>query len=171
MKKEFGKALRSIFPRKLKEEFPDFTPFHEKSEMLGSGERAYYFQASKDVKIFLLLVPNIKAPNDFTLEIGWSILNRFPKINSKPYGRISSGRGEFKHPECILRLSQLWSNMDPWWEVAPYHFGTDWQKNYDPVPKEEAVAKVTPLVVDAIQKFKFFGHPYLLEFLASLAKS
>ena len=156
MRKEYGKVLRGQFDKKLSEDVPDFKHVNVKSKYIFPGERAYAWEVSDKICCWLILVPDQDADLRFTVEIGWSRLGRFPELTMRPSATLEGKEDKiYTEKECILRLSQLWSNLDPWWGDTKVSI------DLTPIPKEKASNAVKELVRESIDKIKEQGLPFL----------
>ncbi len=122
----------------------------------------------------MVLQPNLKGYESFTVEIGWSKLGRFPELGMRPSMQPpSADHAEFAQPEYVCRLGKDLLGADYWWEVEPFERGLTpeqclaiLQKRLDPIPADQAASRVKPHVVDAIRCLETLGLPYLQGFVA-----
>lgn len=175
MRKEYGKVLRPYFSKKMIEAAPDFKETKVNSAYLWPGERAFCRSEGDSIKCWIVLSPNPKGYDDFTVMIGWSTVGRYPELNVTPSMITpSSDRKEFEQEEYLIRLPQLWTNDDRWWVVKgfePSFSLEELEQSMSPISTDDAKSSVIPLVNDAIQKIIDVGIPYLTEFVnAKLAK-
>lgn len=170
MRKEFAKALRDQFAKKIEAEFTDFEPYPEKSMYLFPGERAYYRAVDDQLWLFIVCSPDSKGHERFTIELGWSTLERFPEIGMRPNCAASSSREEFVKPEAMLRLDGL-GQIPEWWAIEetadPFELSNlRLEKMARKVSAAEARGLVTPRLQEAFEALKSYGIPYLDERVA-----
>jgi hypothetical protein len=177
MRKEYGKALRALFAAEMKTRFPQFDATKVKSQYLFPGERAFCWNPREPIRCWVVLKPNLKGHESFTVEIGWSKRGRFPELGMRPSLHAPrEGHSEFTQPEYFCRLGKDRLGDDYWWEVEPFEwnptadrFLAAIQKQLEPIPTDQAVARVSPQVTDAIGCLATVGLPYLEDFVAHCA--
>lgn len=167
MRKEYTKALRKAFDAQMAAVIPDFAVTKPQSKFAFPGERYYCRSIGDKLRLWIALVPNPKA-EEFTVEVGWSRLGRFPELPARPPAFVPTvERVEFSRDEYFTRLACLWSKDDYWWSIESFDFcdimGAISQRA-SPVTPEAARQKVAPMVEDAIAKLRVYGLPYLDEF-------
>jgi hypothetical protein len=177
MRKEYGKALRDLFDLEIKAWLPAFKPLQSKSMYLFPGERVYYRIPREPIYCLIILVPSQKDADEFTIEIGWSKLGRFPESGTRPSLQLpTAARTEFEQAEYVCRLSDLWTREDVWWRVGatakldilnPKDQLEALMARVKPVSPEDAQAAVQGPVEDAIEKLRVHAIPYLDEFARS----
>lgn len=177
MRKEYGQALRALFTAEMQSRLPQFEPSQVKSKYLFPGERVFCWNPQESIRCWIILQPNLKGHESFSVEIGWSKLARFPELSMRPsFSSPSEDRAEFDEPEYVCRLGKDRLGEDYWAEVEAFRCGLTeaecmaiLQEQLRPIPPEEAKAKVQPHVVDAVDRLVRFGVPYLEQFAASCA--
>jgi hypothetical protein len=173
MRKEYGKALRQYFSKKMRETLPDFKEEKVKSVYLWPGQRAFGRTVAGSLTCWIVLSPSLKDYEEFTVLIGWSTLGRYPELSVIPsIQRPSPDRAEFRQPEYLTRLPQLWTHQDEWWVIEafkPVFTVEEMTARMAPIPAGVAEEKVIPRVEDAIRKVMEFGIPYLSAFVESRA--
>jgi hypothetical protein len=167
MRKEYGKALRTLFSAKMKQEFSQFDEVKVKSIYFWAGDRAYRWSVTDQLHCWMVLSPSKKDYDEFNLLIGWSKLGRYPELSMVPCADAPSiERVEFEKDEYLTRLPSLWTNKDEWWVVNKFHAPasvSELQASIKPIPANEAMAAVQPFVEDAVAKIREFAIPYLEE--------
>lgn len=171
MRKEYGKALRKLFSSEMKRRLPQFVPVKVSSIYILPGERAFCWTPAEPVHLWILLCPDQKDREAFTVELGWSKLGRFPELSMRPsFEAPSSGRDEFTLDEYVCRLGMLVSGLDYWWELESLDkldsqdaYMAYLQAKVSPVSPEEATRIVQPHVEDAVEKLCLYAVPYLKE--------
>lgn len=152
MRSALGKELRKRFEARLGEALPGFKPV--KNAEIPSGDRLYAWQIGPNLTFFLHL--ELHTMKDwFTLTLAWSEKNSWPaflwmSVDDPP-----------RDGEKRFRLRQLWGieQREPWWELAPEPTLEDPLR--PPVPVGEALARVEPLVEDAIHHLLGEGLDYI----------
>jgi hypothetical protein len=173
MRKEYSRVLRDSFAKLIKANVPKFKPAKVKSQYLWPGERDFLWDTKELVHVYVILSPSLKGHDEFTIDIGWSRLGRFPEIGARGSRSPTAERKEFQEMEFACRLSALWSDVDEFWK-----FYDDRALMSDPmqhilsqaqdITQEQAEATVKPHVEDAIDKLVNYGLPYLDAFVESL---
>lgn len=179
MRKEYGNALRREFTAQMKVKLPQFHPVKISSIYVWPGERAFRWIPVEPIHLWILLCPDQKGREAFTVEIGWSRLGRFPELGMRPSFELpSSRRDEFKVDEYVCRLGVQAAGDDYWWELESLE-GLDSQEAYmaylrrqaNPISPQEATGAVRAHVGDAMEKLLLHGVPYLDEFRRSCRPS
>ncbi|MHC9541273.1 MAG: hypothetical protein AB9903_17350 [Vulcanimicrobiota bacterium] len=164
MRKEFGKALRALFSKAMKERLPLFREVKVTSIYCGPGERAFCREVSPSLRLWIVLSPSPRDYDMFTILVGWSRRDRYPELSMIPSIRMpDEGHGEFDEAEYLTRLPSLWSHNDTWWVIRePLQEVTieALMKQLEPIPPEEAQRLVAPLVDDSLQALERNALPY-----------
>lgn len=167
MRKEYSRVLRTLFTKKMKVELPEFVETKVKSIYFFPGDRAFAWAVSKEIVFWIILSPSKKDYDEFNVLVGWSKLGRYPELSMVPCAeRPSPERSEFAHVEYLTRLPYLWTRDDDWWVVKKWvqAKNTDELKaQLEPIPSDEALGQVEPVVDDCIQKLKGFAIPFFRE--------
>lgn len=174
MRKEYGRALRTIFESELRLRLPQFEPVHVTSAFLWPGERAFRWTPMDGHACWILLLPDKKGREPFTIEVGWSTLGRFPELSVRPSPEgPNPAREEFGRDEYVCRLGNTQFGRDYWWEIERLQAPTDpaealrtLERQTRRVSAEEASTRIAPLVDDALGAFEQHGLPYLAEWVA-----
>jgi hypothetical protein len=152
---------------------PRFREVPLESMYLNPGERVFEWRHSEALRLFLLLVPDLKGGERFTVELGWSARGRFPELGMRPSMRPPRRAAELEEEEYICRLGELCKGGDYWWRLgAPPALsvaGTvaTLQAQIAPMGMAEAREIVQPVVADAVTQLKRHGVPYLEDWLES----
>ncbi|MDH3207144.1 MAG: hypothetical protein OEO79_11065 [Gemmatimonadota bacterium] len=118
MRKEYRKAVRELFSRRLDEMLPNFHAVKLKSPLLFGGESVFRWAAGGELVCFVILVPDPKGRQSFTVELGWSGLGRFPEGSSRPTLMLGPDDPDpVDVEEGIVRLGNLASRDDSWWDL------------------------------------------------------
>ncbi len=171
MKKEYGKALRQLFAKRMKAELPGFRETRVKTIYLFPGERAYLWAVNERLYCWIVLSPSPKDYDEFTLLVGWSKLGRYPELSCIPCMQSpTADHAEFEQDEYLIRLPQLWTDKDKWWVVKAFKLARSTDEllaQMAPVPADEAIRQVAPKLDDALEKLKSQGLSYLQMFVQS----
>ena len=178
MRKEYGKALRTLFAAEMATRLPQFAANKAKSNYLFPGERAFYWNPQDTIRCWVILQPNLKGHESFTVEIGWSKLARFPELSMRPsFHSPDEGHAEFAQSEYVCRLGKDTVGEDHWWEVEAFRCGLTeaeciaiLEEQLKPIPDDDAMARVKPHVLDAVERLVRLGLPYLETFVAHCAE-
>lgn len=128
MERKLKKRLFDLFAENMQKALPTFRPFKAKSSYVWPGELIWQDgETIADTSLFIIVSPESKGRDQFTVELGWSKLRRFPELAQRP-SLVSQVDFEHchDHREATLRLSSLTDHIS-WIDV-----------NYDEV--EVAVA-------------------------------
>jgi len=192
MGKAFNQAVRACFARSIAERLPRFEPWRGKSPTLFSGERVWRWVPLEPLHCFVLLVTSPKGYNEFTVELGWSRLARFPELSMRPSPeRPGRGEAEREREEYICRLPELAWGEDRWWRVGeeraspveadaaaegarPEAIAADLLaqaiSQTRALSADEARRVAAPLVAEAIAQLATVGVPYLERFVATFRR-
>lgn len=86
MRKEYGQALKTVFEKAMVQHLPDFVPTKDRSGYVFPGERTFRKRIEGVVDLWVVLSPNQKL-DEFSVELGWSRLARFPELAIRPAHR------------------------------------------------------------------------------------
>ena len=118
MRKEYRKAVRARFIRGLLEALPGFELVKVKAPLLFGGETVFRWAASDSLHCFVILVPDAKGRQAFTVELAWSAAARFPEATSRPTLMLGpEAPWPVDVPEGIVRLGDLTDGQDTWWSL------------------------------------------------------
>lgn len=179
MRKELSKALKEAFTQAMAAELPRFRETPIRSMYLNPGERVFSWEAAGAANLFVILVPHPKGPDQFTIELGWSVLGRFPELSMRPSLRLPKRGEEFQESEYVCRLGEVAGGSDRWWSLAkapvpaPTVAGAlaALRERIAPLPAAEARALVQPAVADAVALLERNGVPYLEAWLEQSGKA
>jgi hypothetical protein len=165
MRKEYGKALRSLFSSQMTRAASHFEAVKVKSVFFSPGDRAWRWQANERLHCWIVLSPSKKDYDEFTVLIGWSRRARYPELSMVPCAELPTpGREEFAREEYLTRLPYLWGDDDQWWVVKEFRAAqsvAELAASLQPIPPSEARDAVDPQVRDPIGKIVEIGLPYL----------
>lgn len=164
MRSELGKAVRKRFGERLKEALSQFDAIKGEKQ-IAPGSSLYQWRLGPNLDFYLLL--QVHHTEDwFTLELAWTRNGRWPAFAMLP----GTPDGEPKNGDLRFRLGRLWADPreDVWWQLAPRPpAGADFDAYTKRVPVAEALARVEPLVEDAVQRLVRYGMPYLAKVSAA----
>jgi hypothetical protein len=176
MRKEYGKVLRERFSALMKQHLPQFQPTkYPAHPYVWPGDRIFRWIPREPLHCFIILVPDKKGYDDFTLEIGWSTLGRYPEV-ARGIALPTPERTEFEESEFLCRLPRLvFSLLDDGWGVSinSWNRYTEYSAEEHvhaalaPLSVEEARAAMIPAVEEAMKLLLSHGMPYLEEFVKS----
>lgn len=170
MRKEFGKVLRESFSRQMKSVAPEYTEVKVESQYIWPGERAFRKTMDEQLSCWVVLSPNPKGYDEFTLMLGWSNFGRYPELSAIPsLLSPTPDHSEFAEKEYLIRLPELWSGKD-WWVIKKPVVTSSvlqLQASIAPVSPKAAVDLVLPQVEAAISKLVDIGIPYLNNYIDS----
>ncbi|RRR70640.1 MAG: hypothetical protein EI684_13025 [Candidatus Viridilinea halotolerans] len=170
MRKEFSKALRTSFSKKMQTLVPQFHPEKVTSSYCWPGERAFCNRIDESLCCWIVLSPSPKDYDEFTLLLGWSIYGKYPETGVVPLLNLPTpDHKEFAQPEYLMRLPQLWTESDPWWVIKPFTVAltsAQLQASLTPLTQAETEVLVLPQVEAAFGKLLEVGLPYLAKYVA-----
>jgi hypothetical protein len=156
MRSELGQAVRRQFRNRLREEIRHFDEVRAERQ-IGPGSRLYHWHVGPALDFYVLLQMH-QQEDWFTLELAWTHHGRWPAYALLP----GSPDAEPREGDLRFRLGDLWTRDDVWWQLAPRPTGDASFEEYTKrVPIAEALAKVQPLVEDAVQRLVHYGLPYM----------
>ncbi len=173
MRKEYRWAVRERFSRGIAELLPGFVPRKVRSQLLFGDETVFAWEAGQGLLVFVLLVPDAKGRQSFTVELGWSVHNRFPEGSIRP--SIILGPTEEIPPdleEAIIRLGSLVSPTDLWWDLPDPALERPGdlealRAGLEPIERDIAIAHAEAAVSAALDTLMEKGLP-LLESVAAV---
>jgi hypothetical protein len=175
MRKQLGKAVRRRFELRLKETLPQFKTLPPAACPFGG--RLFEWGVRPDLSAFLFL--QIGPQDEFTIECAWSGDGRYPFDiplgNPLDYPGAEVRRDRPQEGRFRFRLGNLWeARRDVWWYLAPRpslaalqaQLSAVTHGTYQEPPLDEALAKVDPLVDEAISRVRDHAVPYFLRVAA-----
>lgn len=161
MKKEYKKALKESMSSMLKNEDLGFLEYKEKSQYLIPGDIAFVKPISSELLLLLILIPHRSGAEQFSIEIGWSKMGRFPHLGFRPSGHPKEDQSEFSENEFVCRLSELWGEPNKWWTIEDIPTSPkSIRESLKKIEKSDAMVRVEPMVEDAIMHVRKYGLPY-----------
>jgi hypothetical protein len=178
MGKFFNAAVRKQFAAAIAVAAPQFAPAKASSRHAWPGECAFSWTPQAGIKCWLSLVTNHKGNNEFFLECGWSIQDRYPELTSRPsLAGMEAADNVERFPEFMCRLSSLGSTPGAW-RYRPKEIDDlpeaerllpEVHALMAPLSPEQAEEIARPLVADAVEAFKKLGVPFLTRCANKLA--
>jgi len=164
MRKDLAKAVIDRFSERLGELIPGFK--RDRKEAAPSGSAL--FRLSSGTLTFFVLLQLHRNEDWFTVELAWSARGHLPETSD---GQVPDT--DMPPTEAAFRLGKLWApKRDVWWELAPKPPDGAGILDYMlRVPLPEAMARVEPLVDDAVAKIHDHGAPVFKRVLESQSKS
>ena len=160
MKSRLAALLKKRFAVELCAQIPSFVSVEEQT---GPSRWQHFQWKVADSLIFsvILVIPESKKGDRFTVEIGWNTTTSFP-------GELgpSSDPSESGLKGVRFRISKLWSKREKWWWLGPEEtLETALKKLNDeqylkPEDIEPKMIAIEPTVTDAVAMIKRYGLPY-----------
>ena len=163
MRKEYGRVLRELFAQRMREAHPEFSQTKVSTIYFIPGDRAFEKKVDGGTSLWINLHIDSKL-ECFNVEIGWSDFGRWPEQGMRLSEIRPGNKTEFDEKEYLTRLPFLWTEIDAWFEIEPFDPDVsvqDLMKKMEPLDKEEAHARVAPVVEECIEKISRFAVPYL----------
>jgi hypothetical protein len=188
MRKQYRQAIEKVFSSELLKVDPQFEKLAVKALCKYDGETAFAKKTEK-ATLFISLIPDPKGGEEFSVEIGWSTLHRFPELSMRPNVISATDRTEYNKAEGMLRLTSFSRKPSFGWKFSgvvsqfesKYFSIPDVMKS---TPKEvieqdlkriptqnEAIETIKNAVDEAMAELKENGFRYLEEYLSSVQPS
>ena len=138
----FAKSVHGIFLPRIE----GFVQMKDPSQYTWPGESVY---VCRDDFLWLVIIvsPDPKGRDAFTVEVGWSKLTRFPELGMRPSGFASQSLNEWRNDEFVCRLNSISVTLPEFWTlVSSLDNGSD---------------QIRAQLSDAAQKTEEHGIPYL----------
>jgi hypothetical protein len=171
MRKEYAKALRDAFAKRMREDVPQFELQRVASDYVIPGERLFRWIPVEPIHCWVILKPDAKGREAFTVEVGWSTRGRFPELSMRPTPLASPAQPEaLERDECVARLPELRVGEDRWWTLPDPAVERPGDlaalvASLEPISASAARQAVAPLVDDAVAAVREYGVPYLRKFV------
>ena len=93
----------------MTEALPSFAPFNEKNLYLWPSEKVWVDATTfTNATLYILFCPESKGRDQFTIELGWSKLRRFPELIQRPSLAFKADfENCYERQEVITRLPYL----------------------------------------------------------------
>jgi len=165
MKKEYGKSLRKLFDDLIIEVANEYKPF-KPTESSFAGQKVYCSNKDEGPWRFIILSPSPTGADEFTVEIGWSRLQRFSDLKMRP-SFVKPADAIKKEQEYLCRLPVLSMGKDYWWPVGeqlsllktdPLKAAIEGARK---IPDEEALKTVTQVLRLVKKDLVEYGLPFL----------
>lgn len=174
MRKEYSKLLKDLFSQRLEEIAPEFKEI-KVPDPVYPGQRTYQWIPSQGLLCFIILVPSPKGDDRYTIELGWSTLGKFPRIEEMgswiTIYKLTPERKEYDLPVCICRLGNIHSGKDIWWGI-----GNKWDVsklkfedfiNPEPITREEVTMQILSSLDEVMPLLVESGISFLKKFAES----
>jgi len=147
MKTAYRSAVVKRFHMLFSEQFPQFVLRMGRDKDM-PGSRLYRRVVSDSLVLFVYLIIHDNA-DEFNIDIGHGPDGSPPDETFfvKPAEMAAS-------PASLFRLTEFWTDHDPWWVVEPFRSGND------ALPEQTYLPRVEALVTDAVARFAEYGQPY-----------
>ena len=109
-------GLRSSLEKLVPDELPGYEFYSGNSEYVWSGE-VVLATRREGVSFFVVFSPHTQDTRGFTVDVGWSRLNRFPEIDMRPCAdKPDSQHTEFGQDEYFTRVGLVSGGAERWWK-------------------------------------------------------
>lgn len=176
MRKEYGKALRTLFAEGMQKRLGDWRPVPAPAPWYWPGERLYMHPAPEGMWLLILLEPDIKDHDAFSLSVGWSRLSRAPQLSMRPAMEAPRSAQALMRDEYLCPLPQLIPQRPcrdgrlADWLIDPRSASCNPLEVFAAfVERQQARLRLAPLVEDALNALVEWGLPYLEQVLAQEA--
>ena len=168
MRKEYRKAVREVFSRRLRRMAPDLELVKVESPLLFGGETVFQWAPGGGFIGWVLLVPDSKR-QAFTVEVGWSNVGEFPEFGMRPSVMLGPDEpAPVDVPAGFVRLGGLASGTDVWWNLPdpallePADL-TALQASLEPIDLDAATRDAEAPVKAALEMLRGHGLSFLQE--------
>ena len=168
MRKEYRRAVREEFAERLADLAPGFRLAKVESPLLFGGESVFQWSPGGGFIGWLLLIPDTKR-QAFTLEVGWSRVERFPELGMRPSVMLGPDDAlPVDVPEGFVRLGGLSARTDLWWELPDPALArpsdlSALAVSLEPISRGQAAAHAAKPVAAAMQVVDGHALPFLEE--------
>jgi hypothetical protein len=118
--KNLKKRVIALFTAHMQAELPSFVPFTKKSEYFFSAEKVWEDTSIvPGARLYIIFSPEFNGRDQFSIELGWSKLHRFPQVLRRPSLSFES---EFRNchqlDEATARLPKIISlHFESWIDI------------------------------------------------------
>lgn len=181
MRKEYGKALRTLFADGMQKRLGDWRPIPAPAPWYWPGERLYMLPAPGGLWLLILLEPDVKDHDAFSLSVGWSRLARAPQLSMRPAMEAPQSMQALARDEYLCPLPRLIPQRPHRdgrfadWLIDPRSSSNDptevlaaFVERQHALDAGQARLRLAPLVEDALNALVEWGLPYLEQALATL---
>src|SRR6266511_191032 len=120
MRKEYTKILKQKFKEQLKDVAPKYEEIKVNNPVY-SGQSTYQWSPCEGGVCFVILIPNPKGDDTYTIEVGWSTSGSLPTVLQGSWittYKLTPDHKEFDLPVCICRLGNIYAGKDVWWSIG-----------------------------------------------------
>jgi len=172
MRKEYKSILKKLFAERLKVIAPEYEEIKVKNPVY-SGQSTFMWSPCEGISCFIILVPNPKGDDSYTIEVGWNNSEEFPRITQGSWITIykpTIERKEFDLPICICRLGSIYEGKDIWWSIGKVYDVTkvkfeDYSVKQIPIPINDAINDVRNSLDNSMRILVDHGLAYLNDFV------
>lgn len=174
MRKEYSKAVRDLFTARMQAELPEWRSVTAPKPWYWPGERVFVRDRHVAAWLVVVLVPDLKDHDAFSVEIGWSIHKRVPELSMRLCGDDPRDTTPLNRDEYLCQLSELIPNREKLhgyvasWVIDPRTFSMHTDEvqaalleRQTKLSAAQARSAVAPFVDDAILALTQYGIPYL----------
>lgn len=118
MGKAFNRAVEIAFAVQLSERAADFVPA-KPDRIYGwpCGERAFV-RKGRGRADWLSLCFSKDGRDEFTVDIGWSYLNRYPQLPARPTSKSPAELVQSQASEAFVRVRSISESQLDWWSAT-----------------------------------------------------
>ncbi len=165
MKKEYGKLLRKLFDDLIVEVANEYKPF-KPTDGSFAGQKVFCLKKNEGPWCFIILSPSPTGADEFTVEVGWSRLQRLSELKMRP-SFVKPADAIKDEQEYLCRLPVLSMGKDYWWPVGeqltllktdPLKAAIEGARK---IPDEEALKTVAPVLHLVKKDLVEYGLPFL----------
>ena len=166
MRKEYRQAVRRLFTDGLAEALPGFVPCKVAAPTLVGGESVYCRTAVGALRCSVLLVPDAKGRQAFTVELAWSIRDPFPEVGMRPSLMLGPEDPDpVDNPAAIVRLGGIARREDVWWDLPDPAMERPGdldalRESMMPIEPDVAEERAGPAVRDALAMLEASAGPF-----------
>lgn len=164
--------MRERFTEALAERLPAFEPTKVDAPVLFGGQTVFRRALCDGLHVFVVLTPDAKGRQAFTVELAWSTSARFPEVTMSPSLMLGPDDPDpIDQDEAIVRLGGLAERADRWWDLPDPARSKPGdlealRRSLEPVPHDVARRRAARPVNAAVSMLVESGVPFL-EALAS----
>lgn len=117
MSKSFNQIVAKEFAAAMSSKFPEFAPTKADRLYGWPGEKA--FSCSRAGRHdWLSLYFSKNGVDEFTVDVGWSYLCRYPQLPSRPLSGSGLQLAKARASEAFVRVRPLSGSLDDWWVMG-----------------------------------------------------
>ncbi|WP_148415734.1 hypothetical protein [Noviherbaspirillum massiliense] len=131
------------------------------SHYIWPGERAFRKRVADMADLWIVLSPNQKL-EQFSVEIGWSRLQRFPELSMRPSS--IAPQDAYDQNEYFCRLGEMVHGHDYWWTIEEFRQAQSIEElgaSLEKLSASMVQERLQPRVKEAMDALEKHGIPYL----------